>query len=206
VIGGGVVIAFLWFTQPDNTPATATSKPGAKKTSPTDLTYLPIDFAHNEKPYPALKLALVDAFRPDISRGTADAADAAGPGWTYSGMAVVDGVGQGVMVNTTTDESVILHRGEKWQSFKVADITADQVVFNGPNGPQTLRVDTKESEKPAPNSAAVSPLPMPSAPMQMPLTGDIGSGDQSLSIVQDNSGYGGGRGRRGRGRGRNAGN
>ena len=209
MIGGVVVIGFLYFTQPDDTKAAATSKPTAKKSAATDQTFVKEDYDRQANPYPPLKLASLDAFKPDITHGIGlESADPVGTGWTYSGMAVVDGVGQGIMVNTNSGESAILRRGEKWQSFKVADITSDHMVFNGPNGPETVHVDTKEADKPAPSSAsaAVGQLPAFSAPMQMPLTGNIGSGDQSLSIVQDNSGFGGGRGRRGRGRVRNAGN
>jgi hypothetical protein len=209
LIGGGLVVGYLVLTPPDDSRAAATAKPGVKKTSPTDQLYVKADYDHETNPYPPLKLASVDAFKPDIVHGTGmDPADPVGVGWTYSGMATVDGVGQGIMVNTNSGESAILHRGEKWQAYKVADITADHMVFNGPNGPETVHVDTKDSDKPSPNAttAAVGQLPAFTAPMQMPLTGDIGSGDQSLSIVQDNSGFGGGRGRRGRGRGRNAGN
>jgi len=210
LIGAGLVIGYLVLNPPDNSTSTALSKPTAKKSAATDQIYVKADYDHETNPYPPLKLAVLDAFKPDVTHGmNQDPADPVGAGWSYSGMATVDGVGQGIMVNSATNESAILRRGEKWQTFKVADITPEHMVFNGPNGPETVHVDTKDSDKPSPNASApaVGQLPAFSAPMQMPLTGDIGSGDQSLSIVGDtNGGFGGGRGRRGRGRGRNAGN
>lgn len=209
LIGSALVIGYLVLTPPDNSSSGMTAKPAAKKAATTDQAFLPVDYDREKNPYPPLKTAVIDSFRPDIVHGSgAGDLGGAGAGWTYSGMAVVDGVGQAVLVNTSTGDTEILHRGQDWQDLKVQSIAPDYMVFNGPNGPQTIHVDTKESEKPAPATAtaAVGPLPMPPASFQMPLTGDIGSGDQSISFVQDNPGGGNWRGRRGGRRGRNAGN
>jgi hypothetical protein len=212
LLGGGLLVVYILATQGDEAKPAAKAKAVVKKKSPNDQDYVAADYDAAKNPYAALKGPVVDAFKPAIFRPTGGGMDKGwptafgGPGWTYSGMAVVDGVSQGLLENASTGDSVLLHKGQRWQNGKAGDIYADHMVLIGPDGPRTVSVEeAKDTSPSAPTATGNLPLPAmsPMAPVQVPM-GNIGSANDSLSIVQDNPGAAG-PGRRGRRGRRNAG-
>ncbi len=190
-LAGGLVVIYLVAFPADDAKPPVKAKPKVTKKAAGDI-YTAADRTAAEHPFARLTGPVVDAFKPVILRsggggvvGGFPSILGGGAGWTYSGMATVDGVAKGLLENTNTGESVFLSKGDKWENARAGEIYADHIVLIGPDGPVSVNVEEKDSSANTPVGAASTSLPAPSAPITVPLRGDIGTQDLGLNVVPD---------------------
>ena len=141
--------------------------------------------------FPPVNVVPRDAFKPLVAKTTVTlkgqatplgqngipSAFAGGDGnWIYTGNAVVDGVPNALLENTTTQEGVFLRPGERWKSLTLASVTANRIQVIGPGGKihSVSIADDSATVEAAPIATASGALPAvtPNAPTA--LSGPIG--------------------------------
>lgn len=206
LVAGGLVAGYLVVTAlfPAEVAAPTTKKPKAiAKKTVGETDYLLTDYTFKIDSLPD-SVKPKDAFKPLVMKSqnlpngilTID-------NYTYSGMASIDGVANGLLENAATGQGDFVKKGQRWHdSWLVVSIDADKIAMKNDVGDITTLLAGAASLKSTPGTSGTLPSPGGSNPV---MVGPIGA--QDLSLVPDSTamaqqGNGGRRGRGGRGGGR----
>ena len=196
ILGVTVLVAgYILATPPDTAPKRKVNNSftGGTSRKKADDLYLPEDYTAKFAP---VNTPIKNAFKPLIVRNTSTLgslngeikpllpdgipSDFAGgeSGWVYTGNAVVNGVPNALLENTSSGEAFFITPGETWKSSVLVKSTPTVVVLRGPAGIErsiSINDGTKGSDK-----AKVPAEGLPPA-TGAPLTGAIGGATPQAS-------------------------
>jgi hypothetical protein len=174
-------------------------KTQSKKLS-ADSDYLETDYRFQIAPL-GDSVQAKDAFKPLVSKGTADKAGTQSiDSFSYSGMAQLNGVANGLLENSTTGQGDFVQEGQTWHDHTVVKVTGDSIVMRNSNGDVLTLLAGVSASKAGPTAAAgTAPVPQSGNPI---MVGPIGSSDIS---IQADANAGGNQNQGGRRRGRRGG-
>jgi len=198
VLGGaGLVAAYLVYgvVFPSDDAPVARPKPKAVvKTTTGETDYLDTDYSYQVAPLPDT-VSPKDAFKPLVYKEQAGGGPASIDNYTYSGMAQLNGVANGLLENSQTGQGDFVQPGQHWHDHLVVQVNPDQIELKNDAGDITTLLAGAASLKAGAATAAAA------APVGNPLmVGSIG-GNADISIQADTSGQqnqNGGRRRGGR--------
>ena len=203
VLGGvGIVGVYLVYTTlfpaPDAPTPAKKAKVAAKKTvGETD--YLTSDYVATFAPL-SETIGLKDAFKPLVVK-----LNGGGPNgipsidnYTYSGMALLNGVANGLLENGQTGQGDFVKTGQRWHdTWLVVNIDPEEIKLRNDGGDTMTLLAGAAAAK---ASASAGPAAAGNIPINPMMVGAIGGPDMSVQADTSNQGGPGGRGR-GRGRG-----
>lgn len=174
----------------EETPAGAyQSRKSTKKAATKGDAYLPEDY---EAKFTPVTDSIKNTFSPLVTRRgvglSGDIGAFAEPNlistdltdgeasWVYTGMAIVDGVKQGLLENSSLQQGDFVTIGQRWKKATIRDITIEGIVMVGPDGKErSFKLgQTSSEQRPAGNvssNTGVAPVNPGAA-----LSGQIGAG------------------------------
>ena len=210
-LGVGVLAVLVLgykLTSSDDTPTTPKKKikpPIKKSYGQTD--YLDADYAFKIAPLPD-STTPKDVFKPLVSKDslTSAAGNQSIDSYTYSGMAQLNGVANGLLENSQTGQGDFVQPGQRWhEQWQVIKVTGDEIALRNDSGDvKTLLAGAAMAKE---GNAVTAPAAAAGAPVANPvMVGPIGASDITIqadvSAAQAQPQINMGRRGRGRGRGR----
>ncbi len=198
ILTGFLVIQAL---SPADDTATKSRKPKSQvKKLLNQSDYLNTDYAFQIAPL-GEAVQPKDVFRPLVSKNSGDkAANQTVDNFSYSGMAQLNGVANGLLENSQTGQGDFVQEGQSWHDHVVVKVSGDSIELRNANGDLLTLVAGAAATKNGPAAAT------PAAPAANPvMVGPIGSSDITIQADANAGGNGNQGGGRRRGRRNNGG-
>lgn len=146
LIGGvalGAIAYFMTGTPPPPSKKAASSKAKTSRSSKADEVFTKVDY---EAKFPSARLAVKDVFSPLVLASSGGKSGSLTPNaipyeftgmkeaWLYTGTAVINGVPNALVENTSTGEGEFIKVGQTWKLSTVRRITPTSLTLTGPGG------------------------------------------------------------------------